>query len=337
VLNTQPFSSLGLDLEHTDEAVAPAGVENVAGTGLTPSQTEASNRVLLVEVVRGKRLGSDLLNNLLLRQVKDKDTVVSTNDQPEELLGEEDAVDGRLAVLLHEVSTADHIPDHNVAIVGTGSKVRVTDNHVEGVDLRFVTGEGVDKLHVGKSVPNLDRSIPGGRHANSGLGLVVESNAGDGVGVSVVLNSVSAFGSGVPNLDGRVSGTSHDHVVAGGDSNGKNISGVSNELAESFASLNVPKADGTIPGSGEAEFAVTSQADLFNEVRVASVHFARFTPLLLFISVFLGLKVPSDHSLITGGRHKVFFVFAIEFALANNERGDPATVTLEVSSVSKNV
>jgi len=337
VLNTQPFSSLGLDLVHTDEAVAPAGVKDVTGTRLTPSQTEAGNGVLLVQVVGGEGLGGDLLDNLLLRQVKDDDTLVGTNDQPEELLGEEDAVDGRLAVLLHEVSTADHIPNHNVTVVGTGGKVRVTNNHVKSGDLRLVTGEGVDELHVGKSVPNLDGSIPGSRHADGGLGLVIESDARDGIGVSVVLNSVSAFRSGVPNLDGGVSGTGHDHVVAGGDSNGEDVSRVTNELGESSSGLNVPKTNATIPRGREAELAVSGQANLFNEVRVASVHFARFTPLLLFISVFLGLKVPSDHSLITGGRHKVFFVFAIEFALANNERGDPATVTLEVSSVSKNV
>jgi len=334
---TQPLSSLGLDLIHTDEAITPAGVKDVTGTRLTPSQTEASNGVLLVQVVRRKRLGGDLLNNLLLRQVKDDDTIVGTNDQPEELLGEEDAVDGRLAVLLHEVSSTNHVPNHNVTIVGTGSKVRVTNNHVKSGDLRLVTGEGVDKLHVGKSVPNLDRSIPGSRHAHSGLSLVIEFDAGDRLGVSVVLNSVSAFRSGVPNLDARVSGTGHDHVVAGGDSNGEHVSRVSNELAEGFSSLNIPQTDSTIPRGREAELAVSGQANLFNKVRVACVHLARLAPFLLFISVLLGFEIPSDHGLITRGRHKVFFIFAIEFAFADNERGDPTTVTLEESSVSKNV
>ena len=237
---SQALSSLGLDLVHTDEAIAPAGVKNVTGTRLTPSQTEAGNGVLLVQVVGGERLGGDLLDNLLLRQVKDDDTLVGTDDQPEEFLGEEDAVDGRLAVLLHEVSSTNHIPNHNVTIVGTGSEERVTNNHVKSGDLRLVTGESVDKLHVGKSVPNLDGSVPGGRHADSGLGLVIESDTGDRLGVSVVLNSVSALRSGVPNLDGRVTGSGHDHVVAGRDSNRENVSRVSNELAEGFTSLNVP-------------------------------------------------------------------------------------------------
>mgnify|MGYP006151534883 CR=1 FL=1 len=69
---------------------------------------------------------------------------------------------------------------------------------------------------------------------------MVESNARDWVGMGVVLNSVSALRSSVPNLDLAISGSSHDHVVARRDSNGENISRVSNKLAEGSASLNIP-------------------------------------------------------------------------------------------------
>ena len=268
---TLSVSSLGLDLVHADEVVTPAGVEHVTGTRLAPSQRQAGNVALLVEMVRRKRLSLDLLNNLLRRQVNNDDAGVGTNNEPEKSLGEEDAVDGGFAVLLGEVSTAHHIPNHNVTVVGTGSKVRITNNHVKSGDLGLVSDEGVDQFHGGEGVPNLDGLIPRGRHAESGLGLVVEADAGNGLGVSVVLNGVSALGSSVPNLNLAISGTGHDHVVAGGDSNGEHVSGVTNELGESLGTLDVPEADGTIPGGGEAELAVSSQADLLNEVRVAYI------------------------------------------------------------------
>jgi hypothetical protein len=65
-------------------------------------------------------------------------------------------------------------------------------NHIEGVDLSLVTGEGVHKGHV-KIVPDFDGLVPGSSHANCGLGSVVELDAGDGISVLVLVNGVLAL------------------------------------------------------------------------------------------------------------------------------------------------
>ena len=62
-------------------------------------------------------------------------------------------------------------------------------DHIKSVDLSLVTSEGVHKSHV-KVVPDFDGLVPGGSDANGGFSSVVELNAGDGVGVLVLVNSV---------------------------------------------------------------------------------------------------------------------------------------------------
>jgi hypothetical protein len=62
-------------------------------------------------------------------------------------------------------------------------------DHIKSVDLSLVTGESVHKSHV-KVVPDFDSLVPGGSNTDGGLCGVVELNAGDGVGVLVLVNSV---------------------------------------------------------------------------------------------------------------------------------------------------
>ena len=65
-------------------------------------------------------------------------------------------------------------------------------DHIKSVDLSLVTSEGVHKGHV-KVIPNLDGLVPRGSDANCWLGGVVELDAGDGIGVLVLVNGVLAF------------------------------------------------------------------------------------------------------------------------------------------------
>ena len=51
-------------------------------------------------------------------QVEDSDSLVGSNDQPVQLLGEEDNVDWGLAVNLGQVGASFEVPAHDSAVTG---------------------------------------------------------------------------------------------------------------------------------------------------------------------------------------------------------------------------
>ena len=79
-----------LDLVDADGVVGPAGVE--LGAALGPGEGEASKRLLGADLVGLLGDLSDLDDEFLLGEVEHLDAVVGGNDQPVDLLGEEDGV-----------------------------------------------------------------------------------------------------------------------------------------------------------------------------------------------------------------------------------------------------
>lgn len=255
-----------LDLVDTDVVVRPSSEEESAG--LVPGEGSAGESLLGADLVGLHGNLGDLLEELGGGEVEDLDASLSSDNEPVELLGEEDAVDGGLEVGLGQVLALDEVPDDDLTVTGAGGEVRGAVDHVEGVDLSLVSGEGVHEVHV-QVVPNLDGSVPRGGNADGRLGSVVELDAGDGIVVVVLLDSVLALGTGVPDLDLLVETSSDDLSVVVGESNGEDILGVTNELAHGSAVGDVPETDGAIPGSGESKAGVTGEHDLTDKVRVA--------------------------------------------------------------------
>jgi len=216
------------------------------GTGLVPCKRGATEGLGGASLVRLHGGLSDVLEELGGGEVEDLDTLLSSDDEPVELLGEEDAVNGRLTVRLGEVLALNEIPDDDGSITGAGGEVGGSVNHIKSVDLSLVSGESVHEVHV-QVIPNLDGLIPRGGNADSGLGSVVELDAGDGISMDVLVNGMLALGSSVPDLDLVVESTSDDLSVIVGDGNGKNILGVTNKLGDSSAGGDVPESDGTVP------------------------------------------------------------------------------------------
>lgn len=116
-----------------------------------------------------------------------------------------------------EPFSLDEIPDHDLSIVRSGGKVGGVVDHIDRVDLGLVSHEGVHKLHVGV-IPDLDGLIPRGGDADSGLLGVVESDTGDGIGVSVFVNGVLALGLDVPDFDLVITSTGEDLSAISGES-----------------------------------------------------------------------------------------------------------------------
>jgi len=156
---------------------------------------------------------------------------------------------------------------------------------------------------------------------------MIEAHAGNGISVSVLVNGVLALSLDVPDLNLVVATSSKDLSVVGRKSNGEHISGVSNKLADSLASGNVPEADSAVPGGREAEATVTSQADLVHKVRVAGEQLLGLSPLDVLLVGGLVMKLPLDEGLIARAGEEEFDFLSIDLFLTDGEGSNPATVT----------
>ena len=295
--------------------VGPAGVK--VGSGFGPGEGCAAKELLGADLVglHGDS-GDVVLDELLLGEVKNLDASLGSDDQPVESLGEENAVDWGVALVLGEPLALDDVPDHDLTVTGAGGEEGGVLNDIEGGNLSLVTGEGVEKGHV-EVIPDLDSLIPRGSDAESGLSSVVESHNGDGISVVVLVNGELALGTGVPDLDISIEGTSDDLSVVSREGNGENISLVTNELGDGSSVGDVPETDGTIPGGGEGEARVLSELDLGDEMGVTSHHLLGYTPFLVLVFLTLGVKSPLDESLIAGAGKKEFFSLSVDFLLTD--------------------
>lgn len=177
---------------------------------------------------------------------------------------------------------------------------------------------GVHKLHVGV-VPDLDGLIPRGSDANGGLVSMIEAHAGNGISVSVLVNSVLALSLDVPDLNLVVATSGKDLSVISREGNGEDISGVSNELADSLASGDVPETDSAIPGGREAEATVTSQADLVHKVGVTGEHLLGLSPLDVLLVGGLVVQLPLDEGLVARAREEEFNFLSIDLLFTDGE------------------
>jgi hypothetical protein len=169
---------------------------------------------------------------------------------------------------------------------------------------------------------------------------VVESDARDGIGVSVLVNGMLAETGSVPDFDLVIASTGKDlgHLRVGGEGNGEDISGVTEELSDSLSGLEVPKSDGTIPRGGEAMLAVGVEADLVDEVRVTGVHAGGSTPLSVFlVVVVLVIKVPLDKGLITRSRDEELNLLTVSLFFSESEGGNPTSMSLKVTLLLEDV
>ena len=305
--------------------VGPAGVE--VGSALGPGEGGAAEELLGAGFVLLHGGGGDVvLDELLLGEVENLDASLGGDNEPVESLGEENAVDWGVALVLGEPLALDNIPDHDSAVTGAGGKEGGVLDDIEGGDLSLVTGEGVEEGHV-EVVPDLDGLIPRGGDAESGLLGVVETDDGNGILMVVLIDGELALGASVPDLDVSVEGASDDLSVVGGEGNGKNVSLVTNELGDGSAGGNVPETNGTVPGGGEGETGVTSELDLADEVRVTGHHSSGETPLLVLILVTLWVESPLDEGLIAGAGEEEFLSLSVDLFFTDGEGGNPTTVT----------
>jgi hypothetical protein len=244
---TSAITSLGdgSDVENSNVSIGETGIEAVVvllGEAKGGATNLGGSSLLTIEVISG-----EFVDELLGRQVIDSDTLLSTNDNPEDSRGKDDAVDGRLSVALIKMLAINEVPNVDLSVSSTGGEESSARSDIEAVDLSLVANEGVHQAH-GGVVPDLDGSIPGGGDDNRSLHVIVESDARNPVGVLVLLNSELANTLDVPNLDLLINGTGGNLPVVRGESDGHDILGVTEEGLSSLTDSEVPESDGTIPG-----------------------------------------------------------------------------------------
>lgn len=195
-----------------------------------------------------------------------------------------------------------------------------------------MSSEGVQKSHV-SIVPHLDGLVPRGSDAKGWLFSVVESHSRDSISVHVLFDSMLALRTGVPDLDFVILSSSNDLSVIWGKINRENISFVTNELGDGSSVVHVPESDGTVPGGGESKAGVAGKLDLRDEVRMSSQHLFSLSHWGIFFKFSIISEFPFDESLVTRSREEELLHLSVDFFLTNSERGDPATVTFEISLI----
>jgi len=236
------------DGEHSDHAVGPAGVEVLLVLG--PGQRGATNSLVGLFAIAGvaiEVLSLVGVDELSVWEIVHSDTFLGTNDEPVDLGGEEQDVNGRLSIDLIKMSSLDEVPDVDLTVSSSRGDEHGVLGEVEAVDLGLVSDESVHQAH-GLVVPDLDGSVPRGGHDDWLLDVVVESDAGDPVGMWLLVDGELADTVDVPDLNVLVHGARDDLSVIWGESDGEDILLVTNHSLVGGALLQVPESDGSIPG-----------------------------------------------------------------------------------------
>ena len=186
------------------------------------------------------------VDEFLVWEIVDLDTVFGTNNEPVKLGGEQDNVNWGFGVDLFEMSSFNQVPDVDFTVSTTGGDEVGVWGKIKSVDLSFVSNESVFEGHDGV-IPNLDGLIPRGRDDDWFLDIVEVSDAGDPVGMLVLVNGELADTVDVPNLEVLIDGTGSNLSIVWGESNREDIFGVTNKSLSGLSGLKVPESDGTIP------------------------------------------------------------------------------------------
>jgi hypothetical protein len=133
----------------------------------------------------------------------------------------------------------------------------------------------------------------------------------------LLLDGVLALAERVPQLDGLVARAGDDLAVVHGEGHGEDILGVADEAAGGGTGVEVPEAEGAVPGAGEGELAVGGDHYVLDEVGVTAER-----PLREAVVALLAGEGPQDDSLVAGGRQEHVGV-GVQGA---REGGNPALV-----------
>jgi len=220
-----------------------------------------------------KEFRAELINNGLGLEIPDLDARVGGSAQPVAVRREGEGVDNIASLKRVEMLGVVQVPEHDNTVLATGSAKRTVRADSDSVDITSVANVVGSELALGE-FPNLDNLVPTARD-DDGVGRVRrEADARDPLGVAVFSDVVLALSQGVPQLDGLVARTGNNLTVVSRERNGENIVGVTDETTSGGTSVQIPKADGLVPGSRQSELSIRGDSNIFDKVVMANKRLA---------------------------------------------------------------
>jgi len=137
------------------------------------------------------------------------------------------------------------VPELDGVFLTTSGNVVAGGGDGQGVNVLVVSLEGVLDQEV--RVPDLESAVPTSRSEVGSLGDGGVSDAGDPIGVVVLLVGVLAFGNGVPELEGLVSTARDNLSVVVGEGDSVDFLLVANEDSGGLADSEIPESEGLVP------------------------------------------------------------------------------------------
>ena len=275
----------------TDVVVSVTGVKHGTVGGPGKGGTVRNSLVL---AGRGE-VALDLVDHDLELKIPDLDARLGGGNEPETVGGEDHGVDDVTSLEGVKALALTEVPKHSSSVLTTRGTEGAIGRDTHGVQVTSVTGKVGAKLKVAER-PDLDKLVPAGRHdGRSGLLVRGEAHAGNPLGVTILLDGVLALTKGVPELDGAVTRTGHDLTVVGRERHGKHVLGVTLELLGALTRLDLPKAEGSVPGAGKGELTVGGKHDVGDKVVVT----AKGTTGETVVTLLTG-KGPDNDGLVTG-------------------------------------
>lgn len=200
-------------------------------------------------------LRADLVNDNLGFKVPDLDARCGSSAQPVSVRGENKGVDDVTSVKRVKSLAFGQVPKHSNSVLSAGSTEGSIRRYGDYVEVARVALKVRAELAVAE-VPYLDELVPASGNNERILSGRRESDARNPLSVAIVVDGELAFSKGVPKLNRLISGSRNDLSVVVRESHRENILSVSNKSSGGYTSIEVPKAEGSIPRSRESELTV---------------------------------------------------------------------------------
>jgi len=259
----------------------------------------------------------DFVNHALGFQVPNLDALGGGSTEPVSVGGENKGVDDITSLERVKSLSFSEVPQHGNTIFSTGSTERSIGGDSDSVQISVVTGKIVAEFAVAK-VPDLDESVPTSRNNDWGRWGWRESHAGNPLGVSILNNGKFAFTKGVPELDSAIARTGNDLTVISAEGNREDILGVSDESASANTRVDVPKAEGVVPGSSQSKLTIRGDDNIRHKVVVSTKGSASIS---IVITIFLG-QSPDNNRFISGRRKN-----HVRILWGGGDGGNPSTMS----------
>lgn len=252
-------------------------------------------------LIDSKLLRAEGLDDDLRLQVPDLDAIVGSGTKPVAVGGKDKAVDDLPGIERVQALSFVKIPKVGGSVLATRGTETAVRGDTNCVEVPSVSDEVVSELAV-RQGPDLDKPVPPARDDERHGLRRRESDTRDPLAVPVAVSAdgVLALAEGVPELDGPVPRAADDLSVVNAEGYRKDVLRVSDESTRGASRVDLPEAEGAVPGPAKSELSVRRDNDVGDEVAVAAEGALSVTIRVVLTAVRVG-KTPDQDGLVAGG------------------------------------